>query len=758
LISVHLICVSQQSAHGEICDTLHLINLSPFPRKDSGWDKGFELIPAGHLATKHINSDPDILSGYNLKVIDVPSEACGINLITEGIEQYFRQSVGRDSACILGVVGLFCSTVTNFVAPIASHPKLGYVQMAASTSPLHRNTDSFPYTFHTIASSRIFNQAMVALMRRFSWNQVNVVFGSVGFYFRTTALDFFDLVKNNSSLSVTQIPVDSSISDLFKMINREESRIGYFTVTNEETAQILCEAYRLNFLSRYQFIFHERTISEVLKASNNTNCTEGNIVKALESIFLLQYKLKSSNNTVLVSNRSYSEYNKEYEHDLTRFAEETNMSLEFNNYANALYDEVWGLALAANKSLEDVSFLDTTLTPSSVSKIREVLKQNLLDVKFNGASGYIEFGMEQEVQTSVNVFQVINGVEILIGEYNAFQDNLTFEEDFNGREVPGDSFDDVRYDLLPLWLGLVVILCSAVLILLTLFNIIAMYVLRRSPEIKSTSLYLSMVILIGCFLLLLSPILLTIKSVFPITNTTVHVALCSLEFWFYVDGIMIIFLTLLLRLLRIFHVFRSHHSTSKYWSDKYLILYISLMFSFMVILLIIQSAKDPFQSRSRETFVTISTELPFKLVFNYCSNGTSEVWLILSFSLVALVMVLVTFLAIQTRHIKRQHFKDTKKVNMFIFSVCLFYTLFISLWLILRPRTNTGAYVCKCIANLMVATLCQAFLFFPKVIPAIYSRKQVNTDRKRIGHGLVTSTSFFFKNHITSAGSIKQSV
>ena len=35
--------------------------------------------------------------------------------------------------------------ITNIIAPIANHPNIGYMQLAASVSPLHRNTRDINY-------------------------------------------------------------------------------------------------------------------------------------------------------------------------------------------------------------------------------------------------------------------------------------------------------------------------------------------------------------------------------------------------------------------------------------------------------------------------------------------------------------------------------------------------------------------------------------------------------------------------------------
>lgn len=710
------------------CKTLYLLNLVPYPdnRTSAGWDKGLELIPAGHLAARHINGNPDILPSHKLEVLDVQSEACGINLVIEGVTEYYQHllSGAINPMCVLGVVGLFCSTVTDTIAPHLNHPKLGYVHIAASSSPQHRNTTNLPYTFHSIVSSSVFNEAMLALMKERSWNKINIVYGSEGIFFRTTGTDFVELIKSqlgNASYSILEIPEEKSLTGLFELINKEETRIGYFTITNSATANILCEAYQRKFLERYTFILHTRSLPEIFNASVSATCTKDVLTKALESTYLLHYKLKPSHdNDTIVSGITYVEYRTQFIQEL-HMSNEANLSLNTENiYANSLYDQVWALALAANKAMDKLRFLNTTrINVSDITSNRDVLREALKGVVFNGSSGLIRFGVNQEAQTQVDIYQVKDGEQVRIGMYDSLQGMVEFEANFDTQSLPGDSFG-LRYSLLPLWLGSLVLVCSAILVLLTLFNTVAMLVLRRRPEIKSTSVYLSLIILTGCFFLLSSPILLTVQRMFHIASPAAYLTLCLLEFWLFVDGIYIILVTLLIRLLRIFRVFRAHHSTGKYWSDKYLLLYIALIFTPMLLLNIIKAVVDPFYlDNSSKTFMSTARP-PYVLLVSKCSSNSLDTWVALASLLVGVVMVAVIFLAIQTRHIKRKHFKDTKKVNMFIFSVCINYAVFISMWFILLAvGLDIGAYLFQCIANIMGAALCQMLLFLPKTLPAI---------------------------------------
>ena len=90
-----------QGHHGpeSECPTLYLLNVQPYPVsvKESTalfiWDKAFELIPAGHLAAEQINNSPNILPGSQLKLINIDSEACGVNTISKGFTNVYRELV-----------------------------------------------------------------------------------------------------------------------------------------------------------------------------------------------------------------------------------------------------------------------------------------------------------------------------------------------------------------------------------------------------------------------------------------------------------------------------------------------------------------------------------------------------------------------------------------------------------------------------------------------------------------------------------------
>ena len=83
----------------------------------------------------------------------------------------------------------------------------------------------------------------------------------------------------------------------------------------------------------------------------------------------------------------------------------------------------------------------------------------------------------------------------------------------------------------------------------------------------------------------------------------------------------------------------------------------------------------------------------------------------------SLFNIVVIILAILTRKIRRQHFKDTKKVNAFLYLDFLIVYIFFPLSLIITNR-EAQLYL-RFVASNSTAILCQVFLFLPKVLPPL---------------------------------------
>ncbi len=729
------------------CPVLYLLNVEPYPYHDSPipiWDRGLDLIPAGHLAAEQINNRTDILSGFDLELIDIDSEACGIDTVSKGMANFYKELVNPDyRECIVGVIGLFCSAVTNVISPIINHPDIGgFVHIAASTSPIHRGCDSNTTNlFHIIGSSSIFNEAMFALMKAFEWQRISLVYNSIQLYRSTTADDFMNGIHLDPNRKlITNVPLSDSKTKIFNAINGEEARISYWTVTYSQAAHLLCEAYKKHFLwPGYVYILHEPKVKRILKVK--TSCSKNELMSALEGVFLLKYRLFVDGDTKLESGLSYSEFRSNYADELQLFAKITGESLKECVYANSLYDQVWAFALALNNTFSSQQLSSVHVsTDDHGHKMRTIghvvsssLKHELRKISFPGASGkIIRFGEEQESPSYVDIFQVQNGSEVLIGTFDPFSQNITFTESAP-TDPPSDTFETVRI-LLPTWLGACfLIIAQGVLFALITTNLLLFVVWRKEREIKATSPILSTLIMIGCYLLFFRSVILIVYKTIDIKNMPLLESLCMLKTWLSI-GTDLIFATVLLRLLRIYRIFCTAPMTimSNYWIDKYLLLYIIFLCLGQVALLTVWSALDPIGPRIKPKYVYGSDhELPHYETTLHCSCNSVVLWILASRLYSGLLILMVVHLAIQTRHVKKSIYKDTKKVNIFIFLVviCLMTTL--PLWVIfLGKRIEVGAVISEWVSLYSIPMLCQTCLFVPKTLPVIV-RKLISRLRRR---------------------------
>ena len=707
------------------CSTLYLLNVQPFPDNsgslDAGFDDGLSLIPAAHLAAEEINNRLDILTGIELRVIDIDAEACGRATITKGLINLYKELINRD--CIVGIIGYPCSSSTNVLAPITGHPGLGYITLANSVSSEHRNRTKFPNLFHTISSSSVHNKALVSLMQMFNWERIGLVYESLAFFFTSTAKDFAQRVNDLPVTElITDVPIIStlqSIRSAFDIISSEEARISYWLGTDGQNALCVCEAYKRRFLwPGYVYILRSNPsiINNLLKA--NTSCSKDEMLAAMEGIFMLDYRPYVNDDTCLFSGWTYSEFRQRYADKLNAFANQLDMNLTENNYANYFYDQVWTYALAINNSLpfiysQNLSFSDRNSV--NTVTISHVLQHQLLNLSFQGASGWIQFDENYEIPSFVDVFQIQNGTLKRIAIYDPFTMNFSLKENFP-QEIPGDTFDTF-YSFLPLWLGVCIFIIQGALFFLITTNMVLLFCWRKEREVKATSFILSMLLTVGCYLLTVAPVIRTAYRVTVIQNTTIHTVMCSMSLWSSSLGLDLILTTLLFRLFRVVYVFRSFQKTSKYFSDEYLLLYTLMTCSIKVLILVIWSARDLYRSVTIREYVP--TVIPAKYsVIVFCSCNELGLWLSISFMYSVLLLSLVLFFAIQTRRIKKNFYKDTKKVNTFVFLVIITLTTTIPLRVIFSEiGIQTGADIAEWIGVCFVATACQLCVIVPKLLP-----------------------------------------
>ena len=717
-------CCSGLQSQQHHCPALHLLNVRPI--YSSGalpvWDRGLDVSPAGHLAVEQINNRSDILPGYELRLIDVDSEACGISVISRGMENVYSELVKQDR-CIVGVVGLYCTAVTNIISPIVSHPNIGgYVQIAASTSVLQDRAtpEASENLFYMVGLSGVFNQATLALMNALRWRRIGLIHHTADSFFDGIANDFVQRIGTYKDKElITRIHIATTelhVKETFDIITNQEARISYWSVTSTESAYLLCEAYNRRFFwPGYVYILREPSIDDIFEVQ--TLCTKEELMAALEGAIILQYRLFVDDSITLESRSNYSKYWQMYNRKLQEFAGANIVNLSSTTYANALYDQVWAFALAVNNLIElhNVSFKNRTVR--EVRSANKLLRSELKNISFQGASRYIQFNNNHESSPYVSIFQVLNGTENLIGIYDPSVGNVT---NVSIGDVPEDTFS-TEYELLPLWLGVCILFIQVVLLSLISVNLVLILVWRKNQDIKATSPVLSILMMVGCYFLCLKPIILVVYRMFELSESSAD-PLCFLEHYMWV-GFELILATLFFKILRIYYIFRDRQMTmmSKYWIDRYLFIYIIIVCSGKAILLLLWYSVDRYHSDLVRVYV--KTPLPHYAGTLHCTSDNISMWTAVTLLYSGVLLLMSMILAVMTRH-NRSVYKDTKKVNLFIFLVVLSLAITVPLWIVyhLHENNETAANVVEWLIYISTPLLCQICLFVPKTLPLVLKR------------------------------------
>ena len=309
----------------------------------------------------------------------------------------------------------------------------------------------------------------------------------------------------------------------------------------------------------------------------------------------------------------------------------------------------------------------------------------------------------------VYFYQVFNGTLSPSGVYENESQSLT-----------NVTLDTVIIDhpmvptLLPLhYLMILPILCCVFnTVLLVLF-----FCFHNEPDVKSTAVSLSLLMFIGCYLLV-------IYIVVVLVGEYLDFDLCLASLSGLSICVTLILATVLVKMLRVYRVFTLHgyERPSIFLYNCALFIYTLLIIVPKVLILILWSSIDTYR---RKDFNFIDSS-GFSVVRRQCSSKHTLVWTMLFVVYDIALSVAVVSIAIKTRRVRFAQFKDTKKVNLMVFLVLF---VIVSAWLYWYMFTATGLYhlistYILYAGSIIIAFICQFTLFVPKVWTPLCNRLQ----------------------------------
>lgn len=178
-----------------------------------------------------------------------------------------------------------------------------------------------------------------------------------------------------------------------------------------------------------------------------------------------------------------------------------------------MYDEIWAFALVFNQSIAELTEtganLPLLIKGKGHSYLTSVIEKHFFNTFFAEASGEISFSNGSRAVLAVSkVLQIKNGSPVPIGKYKTTEDSVTL---FLEIEFPSDEFE-FSYILLPDSLAGTILTVHGLTLLLVTTVLVVTPVFSKSRDMKAFSPFLSILMLVGCYMVIVSDILLTIFS------------------------------------------------------------------------------------------------------------------------------------------------------------------------------------------------------------------------------------------------------
>ena len=472
--------------------------------------------------------------------------------------------------------------------------------------------------------------------------------------------------------------------------------VVFVSLSIRRAMQLICTVYEKGLLwPDYAWIFHSYTIEDFL--CQQPIC---DMKSALNGMIIIDGQLKSEPpdpHRRLVSGITFISYYEQYLLKLSEMALEYNITLNPNEYAKLLYDLVWETAIALNNSCPQITSCEHQPNFTTTQQFY------------------------QQYQWEVTISYIRNLRSILIGtvyhNYNSSVMKISYIK---------AMFDSAPVDELPVLIvappfGYTI--GVALQIALTGLFITLMLVLyiffHKEPEIRATSFTLSLLMFAGCYLNLLFLILFlnhTINSI----NTKNNNYLCIFLLWLSAYGISLplMLAVLLVKMLRVYHIFSNEKvRLGRYCSDLSLAGYVLLILSPDILLHLIWFIVDHYQINVEHKIENGVIHIDKRCVSKY-----TTVWIGLLIVYLLMLIFALAIVAVKSRKVRLQNFKDTKKVNILLFILSLDIFTSFSYWLLLQTL-NSKRYITNLPVHIGHSVLIVSFLsllMVPKISPPFW--------------------------------------
>ena len=660
--------------------------------QDTNLSKGLsqEILSAAQVAVDRINNDSSILPGGSLQLI--PFDNCKHEY--EFLQQFVNIAYHRDQLPhVLGLTGFFSHEAVSLLLPLVRHKRI--VLTLPSEVYIVRPYRNQGKGILTMNSPATMANVLLTFVKRMNWERFGVITDSKDLYFFNAAASLLQTAKANNTLIVSPYIELQGLESAIHEIVSYNTKVIIVCLPTQTVIRMIPLIDKMGLLwPDYAWIFHKDGVFDHPATYD----------VAIRGIFMIESQIKPSNylETNLTSNSTSNITLCEQDHSsLTKLASERMPSLKHDALAKIMFDLVTLTALKLNNNncIDQVNSQE----PSSYETI------------------------QYKDDTIFTVLQIWGQSKVLIGTvYSNFSIAIA-----NETVLASSSIDELPVISIDPPIGYTFSMASLI-ILLAVFVTITLFLylcFRKEPEIKATSFTISLFLFVGCYFNLLYIILLVYfeHPAFNARSIKHQNAVCNLFLWFSSAGISmpLMLATLLVKLLRVYHIF--NYITVRighYCSDLALTIYILILLAPNIIVNLIWSFVDRYHAvielKERKGYIQLSKD---------CGSKYTSVWGGVLSAYLLLLAIASAVIAIMTRKVRMQHFKDTKKVNILMFSLCLGIILTYSYWLLFLSLNITTFIVSLpfIVGHSLLILFFQSLLFIPKIFPPFW--RYINCNR-----------------------------
>ena len=421
---------------------------------------GLAGLTGARLARDEVNSRSDLLPGYDLQLILQTNRECchsGSELGT-AMTTGFLDAIRSPCRPVLAAIGLDCSAHTAYFSSVAG--RFGVLHFSVANSPIFETeAQRFPHLWRFFGSATIYAEAVLAIMDQLNWTKIGIVHNTNNYdlaKYLQRQIKRSPNKKVEYNIGLGEIPLNQISQFIKQRKDVVSTLVLLLDPVYKQDVSLLLQLNRVG-LTYPQFTYICLDTQPV-HSMGGDNFKKEEFYNFIHGHIFLQAHVDRTNDTQLfVSGHDYKAFLECYDREFRKLDTEQNFTEDLT-LGSFLYDQIWTLALAVNKSIPGLKSKNLHIENFTIGQllaektgrgekfsrasgmlaITEVIEEQLADVRFQGASGWVEFNQYHGVSIPVDVFWMVNGTSSLVGVYNPLNSSH-FKLDITGLPVASQS-------------------------------------------------------------------------------------------------------------------------------------------------------------------------------------------------------------------------------------------------------------------------------------------------------------------------------